>query len=102
MLEPVAIDDPVVVPAVPEQVFDLVWTRRLAIDLPGPNQPQDVSVFRISVCPMSSTGDLYAKEDTVQTARILEAAREVPEIAEFFNALAIAVPKLKAWIAMRS
>lgn len=102
MLDPVEIEDPVVIPAVPEQIFDLVWIRRLILDLPGSTQPQDVSICKITVCPMNEEGDLYPREDVIQTSRLLEAASEVPEVAEFLNSLALALPKLKAWIAMRS
>lgn len=102
MLQPIEIENPVVIPAKPQQVFDLLWVRSLTIDLPGPNEPQDKSICNIAVCPMSQSGELFDNLELIKTSRLLEAAAEVPEIANAINAVVAAIPALKNWIKARS
>lgn len=102
MLQPIQMENPIVIPAKPQQVFDLVWVQQLVIDLPGPNEPQDKSICSIAICPMNESGELFDQTEQIKTSRLLEAASEVPEVANAINAVVAAIPALKNWIKVRS
>lgn len=101
MTTQVSLDSPVVIPAVPEKVYDLIWVRELSIDTP--HDAPAGGVCRIKIEPMSSVSFDVSVENSfeIYTEELMLAASEVPEVAAALNAVLVAIPPLKSWIDSR-
>jgi hypothetical protein len=99
----VPLDTPVVIPPVPEKVYDAVWVRELLIRTLDPTAQVPGGTCIIKIEPMSSTTFEVLPDAAfeISTEELMLAAATVPEVAAAIDAILAAVPALKTWIESR-
>lgn len=95
----IPLDSPVVVPARTEKVFDSLWISQLLIRTLAPTDVSGGGLVVIEYLPMSSeTFETLNQVQSISTDKLMQAAAEVPEVAQAMGAILLAINPLKEWI----
>ena len=89
-------DEPIVAPPQPPKAYPIVWIRNLQIQA---HNPSGEGHLYLEIVPMAEDRELlYSATMELKTDELYRAMSEVPELAQAFGAILVAVKPLKAWI----